>query len=368
MHTMFSWLTIGCRRAALAALLFAGGCACVQRDCPPGAMPGAGGPSAVAPVHPEMPKELAKIAMPPYRIEPPDLLVIDALRISPRPPYYLQTSDVIDVQVRGTLPDLPIAGAFTLGPGGVIDFGYPYGAVRVGGMSVDQARTAITEHLRAQLSEPIVSVTLLQMAASQQITGEHLVAQDGMVTLGIYGRVYVAGLTIEEAKAVIEQHLSQYLEAPQVAVDVFAYNSKVYYIITEGAGTGDRVSKYPITGNETVLDAIANVNGLTQISSKRIWIARPQPSGNHVQILPVDWVALSKFGVTATNYQVLPGDRVFIAEDTLVAFDTRLSKLLTPVERVFGFSTLGVSTFSRFTGNVLNTQNQGINNSGGGGF
>jgi polysaccharide export outer membrane protein len=355
----------------LAALLFAGGCACAQRGGPPGGLPGVESPASVAPVHPEMPQELAKIAMPPYRIEPPDILVIDALRISPRPPYNLQTGDVIDIQVRGTLPDLPIAGPFTLGPGGVVDFGYPYGAARVGGMSTDQARAAITEHLRAQLSEPIVSVTLLQMAASQQITGDHLVAQDGMVTLGIYGRVYVAGMTIEEAKAAVEQHLSQFLEAPQVAVDVFAYNSKVYYIITEGAGTGDRVTKYPITGNETVLDAISNVNGLTQISSKRIWIARPSPSSNHVQILPVDWVAVSKFGVTATNYQVLPGDRVFIAEDNLVAFDTRLSKLLTPVERVFGFSTLGLGTISRFSGNVLRgggLQNQGGFAGGGGGF
>ena len=63
----------------------------------------------------------------------------------------------------------------------------------------------------------------------------------------------------------IERHLSTYLEAPQVAVDVFAYNSKTYYVITQGAGQGDDVTEFPITGNETVLDAIAQLGGLSQL-------------------------------------------------------------------------------------------------------
>jgi polysaccharide export outer membrane protein len=347
------------------ALCSASGCVCPPRTCTPDGFPIADPAAAVAPVHPEMPKELQKITMPAYRIEPPDILVINAIRISPRPPYFLQTGDVIEVQVEGAFESRPIRGPFTLGPGGVVDLGSDYGVVTVGGMSVDQARAEIYRYLRQRLSAPVVSVTLLQMAAAQQITGEHLVAQDGMVTLGVYGRVYVAGLTIEEAKHVIEQHLSRFLEEPEIALDVFLFNSKVYYVITEGAGTGDRVVRFPITGNETVLDAISNVNGLQQISSKRIWVARPSFSGHEVQVLPVDWVAVSKFGVTATNYQILPGDRVFIAEDNLVAFDTRLSKMLTPVERLFGFSTLGVSTISRFSGKVL--QGGGQQNVGGGG-
>jgi polysaccharide export outer membrane protein len=339
------------------------GCVCAPPTCPPDELP-AFDSAAVSPVHPEMPKELQKIAMPAYRIEPPDILVINAIRISPRPPYFLQAGDVIDVQVEGAFEGRPIRGPVTLGPGGVVDLGSDYGVVTVGGMSIDQARAEVFRHLRQRLAAPVVSVTLLQMAAAQQITGEHLVAQDGMITMGVYGRVYVAGLTIEEAKHVIEQHLSRFLEEPEVAVDVYLYNSKVYYVITEGAGTGDRVVRFPITGNETVLDAISNVNGLQQISSKRIWVARPTPSSNEVQVLPVDWVAVSKFGVTATNYQILPGDRVFIAEDNLVAFDTRLSKMLTPVERLFGFSTLGVATISRFSGKVL--QGGGVQNQNGG--
>jgi len=44
---------------------------------------------------------------------------------------------------------------------------------------------------------------------------------------------------------------------------------------------------------------------------------------------------------------------VFIAENKVIEFDTGLAQLLAPVERIMGFSTLGVSTVSRFSGNVL---------------
>ena len=58
------------------------------------------------------------------------------------------------------------------------------------------------------------------------------------------------------------------------------------------------------------------MNGLSQVSSTQIWIARPAPGGTgYEQILPIDYEAISKGGSSATNYQILPGDRVFIAED-----------------------------------------------------
>jgi polysaccharide biosynthesis/export protein len=96
-----------------------------------------------------------------------------------------------------------------------------------------------------------------------------------------------------------------------------------------------------------VLDAIAQINGMESVSSKRIWIARPAPHGTGcAQILQVDWRAITEYGRTATNYQLMPGDRLFIAEDRLVAADTFIAKLTAPVERLFGFTLLGTQTVS----------------------
>jgi polysaccharide export outer membrane protein len=124
-------------------------------------------------------------------------------------------------------------------------------------------------------------------------------------------------------------------------------------VVTQGAGLGDGIYRFPITGNETVLDAISQMGGLQQISSKRIWLARPTPEPYKVQVLPVHWEAITAQASPATNYQILPGDRIFIAEDKWIALDTTLAKFTAPLERVMGFSLLGVGTVSRFSGDVL---------------
>jgi len=290
-------------------------------------------------------KELAKVTLPPYVIEPPDILLIDALRVVPKPPFRIQSFDALQVIVEGTLLEQPINGLYVVEPGGMLDLGPSYGKVMVGGQSLEEAQDAVFRHLKRILRDPQVSLTLAQAAGQQQIAGEHLVGPDGTINLGTYGMVYVTGMTLEEAKVAIEAQLSKHLDAPLVSVDVFSYNSKVYYVITEGAGFGDNVVRFPVTGNETVLDAIAGINGISRLSSKEMWIARPAPSGMGCdQVLPVDIEAIMKGGSTATNYQLLPGDRVFIAQDPWIAFDSIIDKVTGPFERIFGFSLLGVQT------------------------
>jgi len=145
------------------------------------------------------------------------------------------------------------------------------------------------------------------------IAGKHLVGPDGNINLGPIGSIYVAGLTLTQTQAAIEKALRPHVPSPQVSVDVFAYNSKTYYVITQGAGNSDNVAEFPVTGNETVLDAIANLGGIAPSSSTRIFIARPTPNGaGSDQILSVDWDKISVGASTSTNYQMLPRDRLFI--------------------------------------------------------
>lgn len=49
------------------------------------------------------------------------------------------------------------------------------------------------------------------------------------------------------------------------------YNSKKYYVITAGANVGENIQTFPITGKETVLDAIGQIRGLQRVSSKTMW-------------------------------------------------------------------------------------------------
>lgn len=303
----------------------------------------------------EPPREKAKVSLPAYRIEPPDLLQVEVVKMVPLPPYHVETFDVLQIQVVGTLLDQPIDGYYLIEAEGTINLGAAYGTVRVAGMTIEEIRQSVTAHLQEILARPEVSVQLARTSGTQPISGVYLVGPDGTINLRQYGAVHVAGKTIVEARVAVQKHLSQFFDSPDVAIDMAGYNSKVYYIITEGANLGDNVIRVPVTGNETVLDAISQVGGLSQLSSKKIWIARPAPANVACeQILPVDWESITKGGQTATNYQVMPGDRVFIAEDDLVATNNMLAKMIAPVERLLGVTGLGAST-------IRNTQTMGRN-------
>ena len=186
----------------------------------------------------------------------------------------------------------------------------------------------------------------------QPIAGQHLVRPDGTLSLGTYGNVFVAGLTLNEARDAIaaQIHVTMNLvDIDQIKkgldVDVLAYNSKVYYVITDGGGYGEQVYPFPITGNETVLDALSKINGLPPVASKkRIWVARATPDCDRPEILPVDWCGITQRGCAATNYQIFPNDRVYVAADKWITTESWLSKRLNPIDRLMGSVLLGSST------------------------
>ena len=94
-----------------------------------------------------------------------------------------------------------------------------------------------------------------------------------------------------------------------------------------------------------MLDAISQINGLSQVSSRKLWVARPSAKDpKKGTVLPVDWEAITQRGIDATNYPLLPGDRVFIAEDHLVAMNNKLNKNIAPVERLLGLVSLFEAT------------------------
>ena len=300
-----------------------------------------------------LPTELAGTTHPPHRVAAPDILYIEALRLVPKGPYRLEPMEVLQIEVPDALPKQDIKGLYMISPEGRINLGHTYGFVRIGGLTVEQAQAAIRSQLAPIIKNANVNVALVQMRGMQNIKGEHLVRPDGTVSLGMYGSVFVAGMTLGQVKCVLENHLSAYLVDPQISVDVFAYNSRKIYIIADGAGYGQQVIALPATGNETVLDAISRVQGLPQVASlKKIWIARPSPVGAPCStVLPIDWKAITQAGRTETNYQLLPGDRIYISSDPMICLYNYIDKMVAPVERILGVTLLWATTAQTLRGN-----------------
>jgi polysaccharide biosynthesis/export protein len=313
---------------------------------------------------PTLPHELAKVDLPEYVISPPDILKIDALQLVPLPPYKVQSLDILLIRVLKTLPEEPISGPFSVEPEGTVNLGLSYGKVSIVGMTIDEAKKTLENHLKKVLKEPIVDISILQGRGVQQIRGEHLVRPDGSVSLGSYGSVKVSGMNLREAKVMIEAQLKNYLQNPEVTVDVLAYNSKVYYIIFDQGGQGQTLFRLPITGSETVLDAFSNaqVRGLSVVANPhKIWLSRPAQDDNGPTKLPIDWRGITLKGESETNYQLFPGDRLYVQAYSAVTFNNFLTRVLTPINQLFGFSLLGQSVIQalKFPGNG---GNGGLNN------
>jgi polysaccharide biosynthesis/export protein len=200
----------------------------------------------------------------------------------------------------------------------------------------------------------ILLIESTQKIPDQPVRGQHLVRPDGTVSLGIYGSAYVAGMTIDQAKESIGRTLAARIkdfDLRNLNVDILAYNSKFFYVITDGAGYGQQIIRMPITGNETVLDGISQIYGLPAVSSKkRIWVARRSADGATDQVLPVDWCGIAMRGSTSTNYQIMPGDRIYVDSNKWVRFDTGVARFLSPFERVLGITLLGSETVNSISG------------------
>ena len=160
------------------------------------------------------------------------------------------------------------------------------------------------------------------------IAGEFLVRPDGRISLGYAGDIHVAGLTTDEIKVKIINHLREFLDdaklglveekkegvtrkipperSKQVSVAVSSFNSKFYYV----QGSFAKPGRFPVTGNETVLDAINFAGGLVG-RSNRIDLIRPAHlGGGEPTVFPVNLDAIVKDGDPTTNYQILPFDRI----------------------------------------------------------
>jgi polysaccharide export outer membrane protein len=202
----------------------------------------------------------------------------------------------------------------------------------------------------------IIVVEVLESLPGRPITGERLVRPDGTISLGFYGDVYVTGLTLSEIKEKIILHLRDYINdevlgivergkdgkpdepikdlrsSSRVFVDVVSFNSKVYYVQGDVGVPG----KLPITGNETVLDAINYAGGLIPTASTvNIRLVRPAPPGaSKPTLLPVNLAAIINDGDPTTNYQLMPGDRVMVYRDPIVRTTVFLDRLAAPFNSV----------------------------------
>jgi polysaccharide export outer membrane protein len=115
-------------------------------------------------------------------------------------------------------------------------------------------------------------VVHIDVVGETEMSGDYRVGSDGAVELPHAGRVGVAGLTVDEARrAVTEQLKQKVLLRPQVVLDVVTYASRRVDV----SGIVAKPDTYAFDkGRTTVSDLIVRAGGLTDGSAARAVIYR----------------------------------------------------------------------------------------------
>ena len=157
----------------------------------------------------------------------------------------------------------------------------------------------------------VIVVEPLDFDSPLRLPVDQTVMVDGTIDLGRYGRFVVAGRTIEEVEEIVQAAIDAVEpETAPINVRLVSAQGALFYVVGEVNAPG----AYPLIGRETVLDALMTAGGLTDRADHcGIVLARPSLPEGCRTVLPVCFDQIVQLGDTATNYQIMPGDRIFVA-------------------------------------------------------
>ena len=162
--------------------------------------------------------------------------------------------------------------------------------------------------------QDIVTITIL---GEPELSRKYTIEQDGTFTFPLIGRIAARGLTLRGLEQELKKKLAgDYIKDPQVTVTVDAYRSQTVLILGEVQQPGE----YQLTGDTTLLSAIAKAGSVRPSAGREVVIVRPSsPSASNgngnsaAEILKVDLAALQA-GNMALNLPLQHGDTVTVSK------------------------------------------------------
>jgi polysaccharide export outer membrane protein len=170
-------------------------------------------------------------------------------------------------------------------------------------------------------------VVQIMVRNQPDFSGYFVVGPEGHIQYNWCGDIKAEGLTKEELKALLTEKLAEYVRYPEVSVAIVEYNSKAVYIV----GSVNNPGKYPMKGDHIELrDALVLAGLPTDTSAlSRAKIVRETEDG------PVDiQVNLKDLlykGQMDKNFELLPGDIVYVPMSRFVKTTDVMSQTLGPV-------------------------------------
>jgi polysaccharide export outer membrane protein len=144
----------------------------------------------------------------------------------------------------------------------------------------------------------------IQLYGNEPATYELTVGRDGRVNFPKLGPIMVSGMSFDQARSAIKQHVDQQLIGSQVSVTMGDLRSIRVFVLGEARKPGS----YTVSGLSTMTNALFVSGGVKKIGSLRnIELKR---NGKLIGVL--DLYSLLLHGDTSGDQHLLPGDVIFI--------------------------------------------------------
>jgi polysaccharide export outer membrane protein len=154
--------------------------------------------------------------------------------------------------------------------------------------------------------------------------GKYAVELDGGFTFPLIGRVTAGGLTTQQVEEALKKKLQDgYFKNPQVTVSVDQYRSQRVFVTGEVRNPG----AYALTGDMTLIEAIAKAGSTLQTASDEVIVVRggkdatgaitPDAAGNR-DIQKFNLEDLQSGAESVKNITLKDGDTVYVAKADLV--------------------------------------------------
>jgi polysaccharide export outer membrane protein len=167
--------------------------------------------------------------------------------------------------------------------------------------------------------QDVLSITVF----GSDISGKYTVEADGTFTFALIGRMTAGGKTPRELEADLKKRLSDgYYKNPQVSVAIEQYRSQRIFIVGEVRTPG----AYPLTGDMTLIEALARAGSATPTASGEALIVHPKTvktgpllpgQDAEAEVLRVDIKALQS-GALSQSYPLRDGDTIFLPSAEII--------------------------------------------------
>lgn len=216
--------------------------------------------------------------------------------------------------------------------------------IKVSELTMAELKTPVEHHLAPEdliqvVAWDVPEFSASNLSAAQGVEGRNYVVHaDGTINLPLLRSVKVGGLTVNEARQLIEKELRRFVKEPNVGLTVTSYSSRKILVLGEVTRPGIVVNPGPAL---SLAEALAQAGGSVPLSADtaNIYIIRGALDEPKVTRVPLD-SAVAMF--QAQHIWLQSRDVIFVNSQKITDWNRFVTQLMPTIVDYLMLKSLGV--------------------------